>query len=270
MHPERGVPAGKIRHLNRGYRRAVMAKISRTVADPGTPSFHLMSKAHALQLPHAVRRQEYSCPDFAERRCLLIDGNIEPWAISAFAANNPPIPPPTITTVSRCVIVPRKKCFGSLRVQAILPCCKHQAPTARLDGVKRQREEFECPALRELFPCAVNWRVLTLLLAFSALVTRRRGPMIIRTAPSKSRAIPGRRNGRRDSTSCRRLAVAQMGPAGHHREPHGRRREHWRRTGLSFSAGRLHPALVTAAAARDQSNLTPSSASIRPSSSRSS
>ena len=77
MHAEGGVPAGRIRHLNRGYRRAVVAKIVRTVADPGTPSFHLMSETHALQLPHAVRRQEYPCSDFSERRCLLIDGNME-------------------------------------------------------------------------------------------------------------------------------------------------------------------------------------------------
>ncbi|QHO73544.1 ABC transporter ATP-binding protein [Bradyrhizobium sp. CCBAU 051011] len=33
-----------------------------------------------------------------------------------------------ITTVSCCVIVPHGKCFGSLLVQAILPCCKHQVP----------------------------------------------------------------------------------------------------------------------------------------------
>src|SRR5215216_5182360 len=77
MHAERGVPARGIRHLNRGYRRAVVAKIVRTVADPGAPSFHLISKAHPLQLPHAVQRQEYPCSDLAERRCLLIDGNIE-------------------------------------------------------------------------------------------------------------------------------------------------------------------------------------------------
>jgi hypothetical protein len=36
-----------------------------------------MSKADPLQLPHAVRRQEYPCPDLAERRRLLMDGNIE-------------------------------------------------------------------------------------------------------------------------------------------------------------------------------------------------
>src|SRR5207244_2813579 len=43
----------------------------------GAPSFDLISKADPLQLPHAVRRQKYPCPDLAERRCLLIDGNIE-------------------------------------------------------------------------------------------------------------------------------------------------------------------------------------------------
>src|SRR5215217_5244920 len=77
MHAKGGVPARGIRHLDRSDRRAVVAKIVRTVADPGAPSFHLISKAYPLQLPHAVRRQEYPCPDLAERRCLLIDGNIE-------------------------------------------------------------------------------------------------------------------------------------------------------------------------------------------------
>src|SRR5215207_6832436 len=77
MHAERGVPAGGVRHLDRGDRRAVVAKIVRTVADPGAPSFDLISKAHPLQMAHAVRRQEYPCPDLAERRCLLINGNIK-------------------------------------------------------------------------------------------------------------------------------------------------------------------------------------------------
>ena len=67
VHAERGVPACGVRHLNRGYRRAVMAEIVRTVADPGAPSFHLMSQTYPLQLPHAVRRQKHPCPDFAER-----------------------------------------------------------------------------------------------------------------------------------------------------------------------------------------------------------
>src|SRR5882724_8272015 len=76
MHAEGGVPARGIRHLDRSDRHTVVAKIVRTVADPGAPSFHLMSKAYPLQLPHAVWRQKYPCPDLAERGCLLIDGNI--------------------------------------------------------------------------------------------------------------------------------------------------------------------------------------------------
>src|SRR5213080_733120 len=77
MHAEGSVPARRVRHLDRSDRRAVVAKIVRTMADPGAPSFHLMSKAYPLQLPHAVRRQEYPCPDLTERRRLLIDGYIE-------------------------------------------------------------------------------------------------------------------------------------------------------------------------------------------------
>ena len=76
MHAEGGVPAGGVGHLDRGYRRAVVAKIVRTVADPGAPSFDLWSETHPLQVSHAVRRQEYPGPDFTECRCLLIDGNI--------------------------------------------------------------------------------------------------------------------------------------------------------------------------------------------------
>ena len=71
------------------------------------------------------------------------------------------------------------------------------------------------------------------------------------------RSLSGRRNGRCGSPDCRRLAVTQMEPAGRHREPHGRRRKHRLRTGLPFGAGRLHPALVTAAAACDQSQPVP-------------
>ena len=77
MHAEGGVPARGVRHLDRGDRRAVVAKIVRTVADPGAPSFDLMSEAYPLQLPHAVRRQKDPGADLAERRRLLIDGNIE-------------------------------------------------------------------------------------------------------------------------------------------------------------------------------------------------
>ena len=77
MHAECGVPACGVRYLDRGDRRTIVAKIVRTMADPGAPSFHLMSKADPLQLPHAVRRQEYPCPDLAKRRRLLMDGYIE-------------------------------------------------------------------------------------------------------------------------------------------------------------------------------------------------
>src|SRR5690348_8038143 len=75
MHAEGGVPARGVRHLYRRDRRAVMAEIVRIMTDPGAPSFYLWSEAYPLQLPHAVRRQEHPCPDLAESRCLLINGN---------------------------------------------------------------------------------------------------------------------------------------------------------------------------------------------------
>ena len=77
MHAEGRVPARGVRHLDRRDRRAVVAKIVRTVADPGAPLLHRRSETHALQMPHAVRRQEDPGPDLSERRRLLIDGNIE-------------------------------------------------------------------------------------------------------------------------------------------------------------------------------------------------
>ena len=66
------------------------------------------------------------------------------------------------------------------------------------------------------------------------------------------RPLRRRRHGRRRSATGRRLAVAQMGPAGHHREPHRRRRKYRRRLRLSFDARRLHAAFLAAAAAGDQ------------------
>ena len=84
-----------VRHLNRRDGRTVVAEILRLGADPGAPFLHRGPESHPLQLAHAVRRQEYPGADLAERGRLLVDRDPKPWAISAFAANKPPIPPPT-------------------------------------------------------------------------------------------------------------------------------------------------------------------------------
>ena len=73
MHSERGVPAGRVRHLDRRDRGPVMAEVMRAGADPGAPFLDQVSQAHPLQLAHAVRRDEYACSYFAERWGLLIN-----------------------------------------------------------------------------------------------------------------------------------------------------------------------------------------------------
>ena len=100
VHPEGRVPARGIRHLDRGDRRSVVAEISGLGADPGAPFLHRRPQSDPLQMAHAVRGQEHAGPDLAERRGLLVDRHRRPCAISALAANKPPIPPPTITTLS--------------------------------------------------------------------------------------------------------------------------------------------------------------------------
>ena len=62
------------------------------------------------------------------------------------------------------------------------------------------------------------------------------------------RAVSRRRHRRRDAAHHRRLAVAQVGPVGNHREPDRRRRQYRRRSGRQIRSRRLHPAVVAAAA----------------------
>src|SRR5262245_38843355 len=100
MHAEGGVPARGVRYLDRGDRRAIVAKIMRTMADPGAASFHLRPGAARLQLPHAVGRQESPAPTSPSAGACSWTDTSKPRAISAFAAKSPPIPPPMITTLS--------------------------------------------------------------------------------------------------------------------------------------------------------------------------
>ena len=175
MHAEGRVPARGVRHLDRGDRRAVVAEIVRTVADPGAPSFHRCSEADPLQLAHAVRRQEHAGADLAEGRRLLIDGDLEAAGDqrvrgeqAADSASNDHDSEPAASSV------PRNKGFGSLRVQAILTlAAKHQAPTAQTGRSRNgSGRSLNAPALRELLSVRRQLAVLTLLLAFCALVTR--------------------------------------------------------------------------------------------------
>ena len=99
MHAEGRVPARGVRHLDRGDRRAVLAKIVRTGADPGAPLLNCLvqvppaaigARCSASGIPLPRPRRERAPAHRPKPR--------RPCAISAFAANKPPIPPPTITT----------------------------------------------------------------------------------------------------------------------------------------------------------------------------
>ena len=80
-----------------------------------------------------------------------------------------------------------------------------------------------------------------------------RARRIIRRAPVKI-IVPFPAGGTADVVPriVGRLALAQMGPAGHHREPAGRRRQYRRRARLQGRARRLHAAVGAAAAAGHQ------------------
>ncbi len=159
MHAEGGVPAGRIRHLDRGYRRAVVAKIVRTVADPGAPSFHLRSKTHALQLPHAIRRQKDPCSDLAERGCLLIDGNIEAAGDQRVRGEEPANSASNDhNSEPRLRHRPTQKMLRKL-ARSSYPSLL-QTPSADGSGWTEQNgsgRSLECAALHQLcFPSAVN------------------------------------------------------------------------------------------------------------------
>ena len=189
MHAEGGVPARRVRHLDRGDRRAVVAEIMRTVADPGAPSFHLTSKAHPLQLPHAVRRQKYPCPDLAERGRLLIDGNIEAVGDQrvrgeqpANSASNDHDSEPRLRHRSHAKNASEACAFKLSFLAANTK--RRQFTTGRrkaaAGGVWMPGSAPDLPVRRHLGGSHAASGVS------SRMVTRRRGPVIIRTVPSKS------------------------------------------------------------------------------------
>ena len=274
VHSECGVPARRVRHLHRRNGRAVVTEILRTGADPGAPSFPPPGRG-----PPAEVGVRCSASENTPRRPRLARG----------PAHRPR--PETHERSARSQRTARRSRRQRSRPSALLG---HQAPRTALlrsfglNPALYLRQVEDCrPATRQNasgrsrmqgFAPARHSDRLELRSARAALPLpqpwlRKPGARRCLSRPNRKnhRAIPRRRNSRRAATGGCRLAVAQMGPARRHREPHGGCRQHRRRTGLSFGAGRLHIALVTAAAARDQSkSLSRSSASIRPSSNRSS
>ena len=104
--------------------------------------------------------------------------------------------------------------------------------------------------------CAAATSLSARLLWPLACSCRRRGRQrtrrTIRPRGQDRRAVPGRRHRRRHAAASSPMAVAQMGPAGGDREPNRRRRQYRRRSRRQRRPGRLHAAVLTAAAAGDQ------------------
>src|SRR5215216_3918641 len=99
-------------------------------------------------MPHAVRRQKYPCSDLAERRRLLIDGNVETAADQRIRGEEPANSASNDhDSELRLRHWPTQK-NASEACPFKLSClaANTKRRQLRLDGVKRQREEFECPA----------------------------------------------------------------------------------------------------------------------------
>ena len=73
VHAECGVPAGRIRYLDRRDRASVLTKILRVRTNAGAPFLDRRLEADPLHLADAVGRQENARADLAELRRLLVD-----------------------------------------------------------------------------------------------------------------------------------------------------------------------------------------------------
>lgn len=67
MHAEGGVPTGRVGHLHRGDRRAVVVEVVRVRADARTPLLDRWTEADAFEVAHAVRCDEDASANLAER-----------------------------------------------------------------------------------------------------------------------------------------------------------------------------------------------------------
>ena len=92
VHAEGRVPAGGVRHLHRGDRRAVVAEVMRVPADPRAPFLHRRLQSDPLQMPHAVRRQEHAGADLADRGRLLVHRYGDPLGDQRIGCEQSPDP----------------------------------------------------------------------------------------------------------------------------------------------------------------------------------
>ena len=119
MHAEGRVPARGIRHLHRRDRRAVVAEIMGVRADARTPLLNRRPEPEACKCRTLfgvrTRRRRPRRVRAPVRRCQR-GGRC---AISALAANKPPIPPPTNSHFERRIRhydtpVDRRSCLGTV------------------------------------------------------------------------------------------------------------------------------------------------------------
>ena len=78
VHAKTGIPPRGVGHLNWGDRSAVVAEIRGSRADTGAPALDRAAEPDALQVSYRVRRHVDTGADLADRRGLLVDGNVQP------------------------------------------------------------------------------------------------------------------------------------------------------------------------------------------------
>ena len=209
-----------------------------TLAPPFSPPPGL---PNSLRLADAVRASGNTpAPTSAERRSSARRPRPEVRARArAFAANRPPIP----TTNNRNV-GPRAAHRQLLHAAHVVSSHTTEAASPS----QRRRQSGAAALGRFLNATCRHNRCLRPGKNMAAFVSGvfslgplRPAPKTIRIAPVKIIVpFPPAARRMRSRELVGDWLLAQMGPAGRHREPHGRSRKHWRRSGLSIAARRLH------------------------------
>ena len=78
VHAKGRVPAGGVRHLHRGDRRTVVAKVAGARTDSRAPFLDGGPETHTLQVAHRIRCHEHTSADLAQCGRLFIDRNAQP------------------------------------------------------------------------------------------------------------------------------------------------------------------------------------------------
>ena len=73
VHAKGCVPAGGVRHLHRGDRRTVVAKVVGARTDSRAPFLDGGPQTHTLQVAHRIRRHKHTSADLTQCRRLFIN-----------------------------------------------------------------------------------------------------------------------------------------------------------------------------------------------------